>query len=242
MGKTVAILQARMGSTRLPGKVLTDLCGEPVISRVVTRAARTKGIDEVVVATTTLPADEALASYCRSRGWAAYRGSPDDLTDRYYQAATLHKAETVIRMTCDCPMIDPELSERVIRFFRDNPLDYASHGGPPQTFPRGVDTEVFTFAALERAWKEDKNPAWREHATPYIYKHPELFRVGGLVNDVDYSRHRWTVDTPEDLAFVRKVYEAFGHDRFTWREAIALLDKHPDWLEINRSVIQKEVR
>ena len=241
MSRTIAILQARMGSQRLPGKILRDLCGEPMMARVVARARRAKTLDEVVVATTTLPGDDAVEKLAAERGWPLYRGSPDDLTDRYYQAARLHRAETVVRITCDCPMIEPEIVDRTVSLFKDSKADYVSNGLPPRTFPRGLDTEVFSFAALERAWREDKNPAWREHATPYLYRHPELFKLSGLAHDSDHSNMRWTVDTPEDMAFVTKIYEAFGHDRFTWMEALSLLEKHPDWLEINREIAQKEV-
>jgi spore coat polysaccharide biosynthesis protein SpsF len=241
MSRTVAILQARMGSSRLPGKILRDLRGEPMMARVVSRARRAKTLDEVVIATTTLAGDDAVEKLAAQRGWPVYRGSPDDLTDRYYQAALKHGATTVVRITCDCPMIEPEVVDRTVSFFRQSGADYASNGLPPRTFPRGLDTEVFTFAALERAWREDKNPAWREHATPYIYRHPEVFKLAGLVNETDHSAMRWTVDTPEDMAFVTKIYEAFGDDRFTWTEALALLKKHPEWLEINREISQKEV-
>jgi spore coat polysaccharide biosynthesis protein SpsF (cytidylyltransferase family) len=242
MSRTVAILQARMGSQRLPGKVLRDLCGQPMMARVVTRALRAKTLDLVVVATSALPGDDAVETLCLERGWPVYRGSPDDLLDRYYQAARLHEASTIVRITCDCPMIEPNVIDRTVSVFRDRRADYASNGLPPRTFPRGLDTEAFTVAALERAWREDTNPAWREHVTPYLYRHPELFKLAGLVHDKDYSAMRWTVDTPEDMVFVTKVYEAFGHDRFTWTEVLTLLTKHPEWLEINREILQKEVR
>lgn len=241
MSRVVAILQARMGSSRLPGKVLRDLCGQPMMARVVERARRARSLDEVVVATTTLPGDDAVARLAAERGWPLFRGSPEDLTDRYYQAARRHRADSVVRLTCDCPMIEPELIDRTVRVFRESGADYASNGLPSRTFPRGLDVEVFSLAALERAWKEDADPAWREHATPYLYRHPELFKLAGMAHDEDHSAQRWTVDTPEDFAFVAKVYEAFGHDRFTWTEALALLRRNPSWLEINREVVQKEV-
>lgn len=242
MSGTVAILQARMGSERLPGKVLKDLAGEPMIARVVARARRAKSLDRVIVATTTDASDDAVSELCARRGWPLYRGSPSDLLDRYYQAAKLHSAATVVRITCDCPLIDPELIDRVVGFFRqDEPADYASSTLPPRSFPRGLELEVFSFAALERAWKEDRNPAWREHVTPYFYRHPELFKLKGLVDGQDRSALRLSVDTPEDFDLVRRIYEAFGHDRFSWREALALLDAHPDWLDLNRHVGQREV-
>ena len=138
-------------------------------------------------------------------------------------------------------MIEPDLIDQTVRLFKERGADYASNGLPPRTFPRGLDTEVFSLAALDRAWREDKNPAWREHVTPYLYRHPELFKLAGLAHDKDSSAMRWTVDTPEDMLFVTRVYAAFGHDRFTWTEALALLEKHPDWIEINRAIAQKEV-
>jgi spore coat polysaccharide biosynthesis protein SpsF len=241
MSRTVAILQARTGSHRLPGKVLMDLRGEPMMARVVTRASRAESLDRVVVATSTLPGDDAIESLCRERGWPVHRGSPDDLLDRYHQAAVAEGADVVVRITCDCPLIEPEVIDRTVRLFRESGVDYASSGGPPRSFPRGLDTEVCSFAALERAWREDKDPAWREHVTPYIYRHPELFTMKGLVDDTDRSTMRWTVDTPEDMAFVRRIYESFDDDRFTWRQVLALLERHPEWLEINRSIAQKEV-
>ena len=125
--------------------------------------------------------------------------------------------------------------------FLKSQADYASNSFAPHTYPRGLDTEVISFAALKRAWQEDKNPAWREHVTPYIYRHPDKFKLCAVRNDKDYSYLRWTVDTAQDLELVRKIYEHFGNDRFSWQEVIALLQKHPEWLEINKDVVQKEV-
>lgn len=240
--KVVAIIQARMGSTRLPGKVLLDLSGEPMLVRVVNRCRRATTVDQVIIATTTETRDEAIVDLCDSRGWACFRGSEDDVLDRYFQAARKHHAEVVVRITSDCPLIEPEIIDLTVReFLQDGTLDYVSNTLPPRTFPRGLDVEVMTFKALERAWQEDGNPAWREHVTPYIYHHPEEFALRTVTNDHDYSHMRWTVDTPEDLAFARRVYDHFGHDRFSWREVIALLEEHPEWLEINRHIQQKEV-
>lgn len=242
MSGTVAILQARMGSERLPGKVMKNLAGEPMLARVVARTRRAKSLDRVIVATTTDAADDAVVELCVQRGWPVYRGSPGDLLDRYYQAAKLHNAGTIVRITCDCPLVDPELIDRVVGFFRQGKsADYASSTLPPRSFPRGLEIEVFSFAALERAWKEDLNPAWREHVTPYLYRHPELFKLKGLVDDQDRSTLRLTVDTPEDFELLRRIYESFGHDRFSWRAALTLLDAHPDWLALNRRVGQREV-
>jgi spore coat polysaccharide biosynthesis protein SpsF len=241
--KVVAIIQARMGSTRLPGKVLLDLAGEPMLVRVVNRTRRAQTLDEVVVATTVQPADEAIVRLCAERGWPCSRGSEDDVLDRYYQAAVVHQADVVVRITSDCPLIEPEIMDQVVQEFLDlQPrIDYACNVLPRRTFPRGLDTEVMRFDVLEQAWREDPNPAWREHVTPYIQRNPDLFRIHGVSNKVDYSHMRWTVDTPEDLAFVRRIYNHFGHDRFFWREVLAVLEAHPEWLEINQQVKQKVV-
>jgi spore coat polysaccharide biosynthesis protein SpsF len=238
----IAIIQARLGSTRLRGKVLLELAGAPVLARVVNRCRRAATLDDVLVATTILAADDPIAALCRARNWQSFRGQENDVLDRYYHAALQHRAEVVVRITSDCPLIDGEVIDLAVRtFLSDGVLDYASNSLSPRTFPRGLDVEVFSFEALSRAWREDHNPAWREHVTPYIYRHPEKFRLLSVVNETDLSSMRWTVDTPEDLVFVRKIYDHFGHDAFSWREVLDLLERHPDWLAINRGVIQKEV-
>lgn len=238
----VAIIQARMGSTRLPGKVLLDLAGQPMLARVVHRARRATTLDRVVVATTTEPADDAIAELCVSRHWPHFRGSQTDVLDRYYHAARDHQADVVVRLTADCPLIEPEIIELALREFSAGaPLDYVSNILPPRTFPRGLDVEVVDFGALARAWYEDKNPAWREHVTPYIYRHPEAFRLRPVLSGVDNSWLRWTVDTAEDLALVRQIYEHFDHDAFSWREVLQLLEAHTEWTAMNQQVVQKEV-
>ena len=237
---TVAIIQARMGSTRLPGKVLMDVAGEPMLARVVTRTARAEMLDAVAVATSAEPSDDPIATLCDERGWPCFRGSADDVLDRYYRAAEAHGADLVVRITSDCPLIDPGLIDRVVREFHEQaPVDFARNTFPPETFPWGLDVEVMTFAALERAWREAENPAWREDVTVYLYRHPETFRLHAVVNDEDLSWMRWTVDTAEDLALVRTIYGHFGHDRFRWRDVLAAFGEHPEWAEINRGVKHK---
>jgi spore coat polysaccharide biosynthesis protein SpsF len=241
--KVVATIQTRMGSTRLPGKALEDLVGESMLARVVDRTSRAKTLDAVVVATTTQPDDDAIVSLCKERGWPFFRGSEEDVLDRYYQAALAFKADVIVRITSDCPLIEPLIIDEVVQeFLSHHPeVDYVSNG-LERTFPRGLDVEVISFAALERAWREDNNPAWREHVTPYIWRHPEKFKICNVANDVDYSQMRWTVDTIEDLTFVRKIYSNFQSDTFTWKEVLRLLEMHPAWLEINRHVQQKAVQ
>jgi len=241
--KTIAIIQARMGSTRLPGKVLQDLAGEPMLARVVNRVGRAKTLQEVVIATTTNALDDVIIKLCEAHDWSWFRGSEEDVLDRYYQAAKKYQADLIVRITSDCPLIEPEIVDQVVQEFleRQPELDYASNTWPQRTFPRGLDTEVMRIDALDRAWREDRNPTWREHVTPYIYRNPDRFRIHNVLSQADYSALRWTVDTPEDLTFVRQIYDYFGHDHFCWRKVLKVLEEHPAWLEINRHVQQKVV-
>jgi spore coat polysaccharide biosynthesis protein SpsF len=238
--KTVAIIQARLGSTRLPGKVLLDLAGEPMLARVVNRVRRAGRVDEVVIATTTEKRDDELASLCENRGWPCSRGSEQDVLDRYYQAARTHRADCVVRITSDCPLIDPRVIDSVVEGLNCPGVDYSSNT-IRRTYPRGLDAEAFPFVTLETAWREDQNPAWREHVTQFIVRHPERFGISQLSHDDDHSHRRWTVDTPEDFAFVEKIYDHFGHDEFTWKEVLEVLGRNPDWELINQGVEQKVV-
>ncbi len=238
----VCIVQARMGSTRLPGKVLMDLGGRPVLARCLERLRRASSLSRVVVATTTLAQDDELESWCAAEGWDCCRGSEEDLLDRYYQAARKYAAQVVVRCTSDCPLIDPVLVDQVVGQFlaRWPEVDYACNRLPHYTFPRGLDTEVMSMAALERAWREDGDPAWREHVTPYLYLSGK-FRLHGIERQPDLSAYRLTVDTPEDLELLRLVYAHFGHDRMSWQEVVTLLENRPDWMAINAEVKQKQV-
>lgn len=236
----VGIVQARMGSTRLPGKVLRNIVGSTMLAHVLQCVKQAALIDEVLVATTVESADEAIVVECKHLGVPVFRGDEQDVLDRYYRAAQICQAEVIVRITSDCPLIDPETIDHVTReFLTSRCLDYASNTLSPRTFPRGLDVEVILFDALERAWREDDNPAWREHVTPYIYRHPEKFKLHAVANDVDYSHMRWTVDTAEDLDFVRRIYDHFGHARFSWHEVLTVLEQHPEWMELNRHVQQK---
>jgi Spore coat polysaccharide biosynthesis protein F, CMP-KDO synthetase homolog len=241
MTRTVAIIQARTGSTRLPGKVLLPLLGEPLLVRVVRRVARAATVDATVVATTTMPNDHAIADLGAREGWLLERGSEMDLLDRYLQAARAHGADRVVRITSDCPLIDPDVIDAVIAALESAGADYASNTLEPRTFPRGLDVEAMTMTALEAAGQADEDPASREHATPFIYRHPERFRLIGVRLPVDLSGHRWTVDTPEDYELVRRIYDELGRDDFAWREALAVVEAHPDWSELNNHIEQKIV-
>lgn len=241
--RTVAIIQARVGSTRLPGKVLLDLCGKTVLGRVVERASRMTRIKDMVVATSNLESDDAVEDECRRLGVACFRGSEDDVLDRFRGAAEALGAEQCVRITADCPLIDPQVSDDIVAQFEaaDPPVDYASNK-IPQSFPRGLDTEVFTREALERSARWAKKPYHRTHVTAYMYQTPELFTLLSVVSDVDRADWRWTIDTPEDLAFVRSVYERFDRQSdFSWLDVVKLIEGEPSLADINSHVVQKEI-
>jgi len=239
--KIVAIIQARMGSSRLPNKVLMDLGGVTVLDRVIHRLGRSRLIQEVLVATTTAPQDVAIVEHCQHGGVEVFRGSEPDVLDRYFRAAERLRADVVVRITSDCPLIDPEVTDATIQAFLEHHADYASNVRV-RTYPRGLDTEVMTVQALERAWREARQPYQREHVTPYIYENPGEFKLHGIENDTDCSQHRWTLDTPEDLAFLQAVYARFGgRDDFGWREVLELVESDPSLADINRHIAQKAV-
>jgi spore coat polysaccharide biosynthesis protein SpsF len=237
--RTVAVVQARLGSTRLPGKVLLPLAGQPLLSRVMRRAARARSVDAVVVATTTLPSDDRIVELAEREGWPVVRGSETDLLERYVQAARSHRADRVVRITSDCPLIDPGLIDDVAGALDREAGDYASNTLEPRTYPRGLDVEVVTRDALEAADRDDHDPASREHATPFIRRDPKRFRLVRVAGSRDESAHRWTVDTPEDYELVRRLYEALGRDDFTWLDALEVANANPAWARGNRGIRQK---
>lgn len=228
-----------MGSTRLPGKVLKDLEGETVLSRCVKRVRRARLINEVLVATTDRAADDAIVAECKKIGVPVSRGDQDDVLDRYFRAAQLTKADVVVRITSDCPLIDPEITDKTVAAFLESKPDYASNS-LARTYPRGLDTEVMTSATLGRAWQQARKPYEREHVTAYIYEHPADFNLLSVTHDADLSAHRWTVDTPEDLEFARAVYARLkDNPNFTWRDVLGVLEREPQLLELNRGIAQK---
>lgn len=238
--KIVAIVQARMASARLPGKVLADIEGEPMLAREVERVLRAEFVHRLVIATTNETEDEPIVDLCRDRGFEFYRGSSLDVLDRYYQAARLHNAEIVVRLTGDCPLIDPGLIDQTIADFRaaEPPVDFAANRLPTEkSFPVGTDTEVCSFAALERAWSEATQPHHREHVMPYLYEDPERFRILLVRSDTDYSHYRWTVDTEQDLELVRQVFAYFGRlNDFAWTEVLDLFEAQPELMSLNAGV------
>ncbi|MEM5773686.1 MAG: glycosyltransferase family protein [Anaerolineaceae bacterium] len=241
--RVIAIIQARMGSSRLPGKVLMDIAGKPMLQWVVDRVRLAKTIDEVVVATTDAPADEQIVEYCVRQGIAVTRGSQQDVLDRYYQAALKFKADVVVRVTADCPVIDPQVIDHTIKRFLEEKVDFAANRLPPpwkRTYPIGLDTEVCTFAGLQRAWNEATEPFEREHVMPYFYDQEGRFRILLVNHDPDYGHLRWTVDTAQDLELVQKIIAHFGgRVDFSWYEILAYVQEHPELTQINADVKAK---
>jgi len=237
-----AIIQARMGSTRLPGKVMKVLGDRTVLAHVIARVKAVPSVNQVVVATTVLPDDEAVAEEARRHGARVYRGSEQHVLSRYYGAATEAKADVVVRFTSDCPLLDPDVSERVIRTFLDGGYDYVRLG--LETYPRGLDTEVFSYAALKRAHEEAEKAYEFEHVTPYIWEHPDRFKLFKVQQDEDDSRYRLTLDTPEDWQLIEKIYGALYKGNgtiFSWPDVKKVLRAHPDWVRINAGVRQKKL-
>jgi spore coat polysaccharide biosynthesis protein SpsF len=262
MLETIAIIQGRMGSSRLPGKVLLDIAGKPMIQHVIERTRRAQTLTAVVVATSSEPADDPIAEFCASQAVPCARGSLQDVLDRYYQAARAHQAQVVVRITADCPMIDPELIDETVRLVTEPHLpiqvDFAANRLPPpfgRSFPIGLDVEVCTFAALERAWLESAETFHREHVMPYIYQNvrlsassaqlssglsPRGFGIVLLNHEPDYGTLRWTVDTPEDLLFAREIFARLAvKPDFRWYDVLDILQREPELARINAEVRHK---
>ena len=235
----VTIMQVRMTSSRLPGKVLMPLLGEPVFIRQLERMQGSKLIGKIIVATTTQIEDDPIEKICLEKGIDCFRGHPTDLLDRHYQAAKLYGADVVLKIPSDCPLIDPRIIDRTIGYYLDNrdQFDFVSNLHPA-TFPDGNDVEIMPFEMLERACKDAKLELEREHTTPYFWERPEIFRIGNIAMEdgSDLSLiHRWTIDYKEDYDFIKKVYEELypKNPLFSLEEILELLKKHPEIYQIN---------
>lgn len=241
--KTVIIVQARMTSSRLPGKILREVMGKPLLEFQFERLARIMGADALMIATTVNRSDDSIVDFCKTHKIPFFRGSEDDVLSRYYGAALQEQADVVVRITSDCPLIEPEVVDLVISEFGDGSLyDYASNT-LVRTYPRGLDCEVFSFAALKTAFQQADQRADREHVTPFLYSNPGRFRLRSVQFSKDLSNHRWTVDTPEDLILVRNILEAVYtvKPNFTMDDILRVLDCHPEWVSINAHVEQKKL-
>jgi spore coat polysaccharide biosynthesis protein SpsF len=241
--KTLAIIQARMGATRLPDKVLADIHGRPMLGWLLERVRAVAAIDEIVVATTAQPADDILVAWlaAHERGVGCFRGSESDVLERFYRCAEGRGSDVIVRITADDPLKDPGIIGEAIEMCRQDPsLDYVSNTMHP-TWPEGLDIEVFRTRALQRAFREATLPSEREHVTPYIWKNPQKFRVHSMEWTRDLSHWRWTVDKPADLEFMRQVFGRFiDCPLVPFAEVIAYLEQHPQVREINAGTIRNE--
>lgn len=240
MTRVVAIVQARMTSSRLPGKILQPIGGRPMLYWVIHRLRAATTLDDIRVATTDLSTDDATAALCAELGVPVFRGDENDVLDRYTQAARVARADAVVRITSDCPLIDPALVDQVVeRFLADAP-DYVSNSLVPG-YPRGLDVEAFSRDALEKSWSEARQPFEREHVTPFLYRNPDRFKILSVTAASDHSGHRWTVDTQEDLDLVREIHARLPPDSFRWEDVLEILEREPALADINRHVVQKSL-
>jgi len=231
-----------MGSTRLPGKVLKRVAGKPLLDYLIERLHRVRLADDVVIATTTNYTDDTIVEFCGTHQVNCFRGSENDVLARYYGAASKHKADTVVRVTSDCPLIDPQIIDRAITVYRDHipNVDYVSNT-IQRTYPRGMDCEVFSFRVLKEVHEQAEHPADREHVTPFIYNHPEKYNIEHFTFARDESQHRWTVDTHEDFLLVSRIIENLYpiKPQFDMEDCLRLLTTYPRWQAINNGVTQK---
>lgn len=241
--KVLAIIQARMSSTRLPGKVLKRASGRTMLDRMLERVRRSRLVDQTVVATTSDTTDDPIATACRHLDTEVFRGSPQDVLDRYYQAARQYQADIVVRLTADCPLIDPQLIDAVVEALVKNPVDFVCNRLPPpftRTYPIGLDVEACTFTALETAWRNATHKHEREHVLPYLYEKPGQFKVLQLDHSENLGHLRWTLDTPEDLILLRRIYRHFnGRNDFSWLDVLQLQKQKPEIFKVNAQVRHK---
>ncbi|MFJ7970430.1 cytidylyltransferase domain-containing protein [Psychrobacillus sp. NPDC096389] len=240
----LAIIQARMGSTRLPGKILKQVNGKALLAYQLERVRQSKCIDRIVIATTIHQQDEQIVKFCEQHGVNYYRGSENDVLARYYQAAEQFDGDIIVRLTSDCPIIDPVIIDETIIYYKEHAseFDYVSNT-IERTYPRGLDTEVFSKKALKKSYEKAILEKDREHVTAYMYSNPQIFRIGNISNTQDLGSHRWTVDTMEDFQLLEFILTNLysEYQLFYMRDVIELLEKHPDWVQINAHVEQKKL-
>jgi spore coat polysaccharide biosynthesis protein SpsF (cytidylyltransferase family) len=245
MSNIIAIIQARVSSTRLANKIMLDISGKPLIWHIINRVSKVKSIDKIIVATTTNSDDNIIVDFCKINSIVVFRGSENDVLDRYYQAAKKYLADVIVRVTGDDPLTDPKVIGKVIKCFLDErgKVDYVSNN-LKATYPEGLDVEVFSFAALEKAWKNAQLPSEREHVSPYIKNHSEIFSLKNVECEKDLSNLRWTVDYEKDYIFVKKVYQKLytstNNGVFSMEDVLDLLQKEPQLMEINKNVLRAE--
>jgi len=239
----IAIIQARTGSTRLPAKILKDVCGRKLLEHEILRVKRSNLIDKIIVATTDKAEDDVVASIAEKTGVDIFRGSENDVLDRYYQVASKFPDPIVVRLTGDCPVIDHEIIDLVIDYYLKNKekYDYVSNVRPA-TYPDGMDVEVFSFSALAKSWQEAKLPSEREHVTGYIGKNPQIFSIGNFENKDDLSELRMTIDEEADWQLIKNIYSDLypKNEDFSLNDILILLKNHPEYVKINQNIIRNE--
>lgn len=245
MSRTVAIIQARMSSERLPGKVMKTVKGRPLLGFLLRQLQSATALDQIVVATSRDPSDQLIVDYCEKSQVACYRGDLRDVLSRFDEAATAFQAEAIVRICADCPLLDPQIVDRLVLFYKkhQSPLDYASNFRH-RTYPRGQEVEIFSRKILALAQEKAAEAEEREHVTPYFYRHPEQFRLGEIFYSDNLSSQRWVVDTPEDFQFIERVLKSLPEESpcYHLEDVLKVLKEHPDWLALNAHVRQKEVR
>ncbi len=238
--KTLAIIQARMNSSRLPGKVLMPINERPMLDYMIERVSSASAIDDFVVATSNESSDNPIEEFCKDNNVKVFRGKLDDVLDRFYQASKSIEAEIIIRLTGDCPLIDPNILNTMVGIFKKNNYDYIANTAPPEgiTFPEGMDVEIFSIAALEKAWKEAKKPSEREHVTFYFWKNPDLFSIFRHDLERDISSYRLTVDYPEDFELIGHIIENFSDqlDHADLKQIIKFLEDNPELSDLNKNI------
>lgn len=250
MNNTVAVIQARMGSTRLPGKVLRRILDRPVLDHLVERLSRVAEIDSIVIATSNKEVDDQIAQFCSASSIPHSRGSENDVLDRFYQAALELKARTVLRITGDCPLIDPDLVSQLVELYHSGNYDYCgiatgagvANMGEIKRFPDGLDAEVMSMEILKTAWEEATALQHREHVTPFIWQHPDRFHLGTLFSDEDLGHYRWTLDEAADFSLINWIYSELYHKNpeFDYHDVVMLLKKNAEKLQDNNHLIGQE--
>ncbi len=244
MKKIIVIIQARMGSTRLSEKVMKTLCGKTVLAHDIERVKQSKNIDDIVIATTINSNDDIIVEEALKCGVKVFRGSEEDVLSRYYFAAKENNTDIIIRITSDCPLIDPIILDEIIKFYLNNDYEVVTNASSDlsqRTYPRGLDIEIFSFNILEQAYNNAKEKYQREHVTPYIYENSN--KIYYFKNPINYSKYRWTLDTEEDLKLISKIYEYLykGKHDFYLKDIINLMEQKPELYEINKHIEQKKL-
>ena len=236
---TKAIIQARMGSTRLPGKILMKLNGINVLECLLKQISSSMKLDGVILATTLNKEDDKVVTFAKNNSLDYFRGDSNDVLDRFYQCAKKYSLENIVRITSDCPLIDPQIIDKTISLFLSNKFDYVNNFFE-RTFPFGTEVEVFSFSTLEKVWRDAKKNSEREHVTTYIYDNPDIFSIGYIKNNENLSKLHWAIDRIEDLKFVQKIYEKNSNHPILLNDILEILKNNPEIININKNTDPRE--